>query len=139
MQGIPFEMLPKKGLVMAYFKERLVFSPYEMKNGMPELPERELFEKEMPYECHFFDCDTEFRMITRASRRDRIERVLTREEEISMPAELLFCEDVLVKPEYAAISGVPKSIRVINRYRYSENDTLVLSDYRISMIPGCDV
>ena len=51
-----------------------------------------------------------------------------------MDPDLLFSEDVLVKKEYAALRGIPEKLRVISRYRYSENDTLVLDLYRISTI-----
>lgn len=46
--------------------------------------------------------------------------------------DLLFPEEVLVKKEYTDIPGIPEKLRVINRYHYSENDTLVLKDYRIA-------
>ena len=49
-----------------------------------------------------------------------------------MEPDLLFTEEVLVKKEYTDIPGIPEKLRVINRYRYSENDTLVLKDYRIA-------
>ena len=134
MQGIAIDKLPQKGLVMAYFKEKLLFSPYEVTGGELKLSDRELFEKEEPYECHFFDDKTEYRLIKRSARKDVIERTLTREEEADMPPELLFSEDVLVKPEYTGMPGIPEKLRVVNRYRYSENDTLVLKDYRMALI-----
>lgn len=54
------------------------------------------------------------------------------EEELWDP-DLLFVQDVLVKKEYTDIPGIPEKIRVINRYSYSENDTLVLQDYRLAL------
>ncbi len=134
MMRIPVEKLPKKGLVMAYFKEKLLFSPYEVEGEGLKLSEIALFENEEPYECHFFDEEQEYRMVKRAARGDVIERILTKEEEKAMPEELLFPEDVLVKQEYAALPGIPEKLRVVNRYRYSENDTLVLQDYRMALI-----
>lgn len=135
MLKITIENLPKKGLVMAYFREKLLFSPYEVEDGKLKLPEQELFEKEEPYECHFFDDEKEYRLIKRSARKDVIERILTSEEEKAMPGDLLFAEDVLVKTEYAKSPGIPEKLRVINRYRYSENDTLVLKDYRMATDP----
>ncbi len=49
-----------------------------------------------------------------------------------MPKDLVFTEDVLVKKEYASIAGIPKKLRIVNRYEYSENDTLVLRNYRLA-------
>lgn len=133
MNRIPIEKLPKKGLVMAYFRNSILFSPYEVTDKGLELPQKALFEEEMPCECHFFDKDREYRMIRREARNDVIERILEKEEETGA-RDLIFEEDVLVKKEYADIPGIPEKLRVINRYRYSENDTLVLRDYRLSVV-----
>lgn len=134
MKGISVDKLPRKGLVLAYFRDRLIFSPYSVEGGELLTEERELFERECPEECHFFDDAAEYRMIQRHARGDRIELVLTADEEKHMDPDLLFSEDVLVKKEYAALRGIPEKLRVISRYRYSENDTLVLDLYRISTI-----
>lgn len=136
MNRIPLEKIPKKGLVMAYFHETLLFSPYEIDGEQLRMTAENAFEKEEPYECHFFDGTKEYRRIKRAARGDVIERILTEEEEKDLPGELLFTEDMLVKREYVQIPGIPEKLRVINRYQYSENDTLILKDYRIAVIDG---
>ena len=135
MDIISTEKLPEKGLVMAYFKNELLFSPYEVTEKGLSLPEKALFDAGMPYECHFFDEDREYRLVRRSARNDVIEKVLSKEQEEEMSHDLIFTEDVLVKKEYADIPGIPEKLRVINRYGYSENDTLVLRDYRLSLIP----
>ena len=43
-----------------------------------------------------------------------------------------FPEEVLVRPQYAERGDLPEKLTIINRYRYSENDTLTLENYRIS-------
>lgn len=123
-------------IVIAHFEERLVFSPYEIKDGKLETKDIELFEREIPSLCHFFDNEKEFRLIRRESRGDVIERLFTRDEEEKMDRDLLYAEDVLVNKEYADMEGNPEKLRVINRYRYSENDTLVLKDYRLAYADG---
>ena len=40
---------------------------------------------------------------------------------------------IVLKKVYADQPGIPDKLRVINRYQYSENDTLVLKDYRIAL------
>ena len=107
MKQIPVEKIPPKGLMMAYFKKKLYFSPYEVAGGELRLSGQALDENEEPYECHFFDEKTEYRQVKRAARRDVIERILTEEEETEMPRDLLFVEDVLVKKEYAELPGIP--------------------------------
>jgi hypothetical protein len=37
-----------------------------------------------------------------------------------------------VKREYASREDLPEKLLVMNRYGYTENDTLALRDYRIS-------
>lgn len=71
-------------------------------------------------------------IIFRSARKDIIETVLTAKEEESMEPDLIYTEEVLVKPTYAEIEGLPSKLKIINRYRYSEQDTIVLEDYRIS-------
>lgn len=133
MKQIPLDQLPKKGLVMAYFHESLLFSPYEVEGDQLRIAVENTFEKEEPYECHFFDETKEYRRIRRAARKDVIERILTEKEEKKMPKDLLYTEEMLVKKEYLEIPGIPEKLRVINRYQYSENDTLVLKDYRMAV------
>ena len=126
------ENAPASGFVIACLKDRLVFAPYKICNGVftaegwdcPDFAEAE--------ECHFFDDSREYRRIYRSARRDVIETVLTVREEKSMDPDLLFVEEVLVKPQYAQTGKIPSTLTIVNRYRYSEYDTIVLEDYRIS-------
>ena len=49
-----------------------------------------------------------------------------------MDPDLIFVEEPLVREELAQKPGIPKRVKVVNRYAYTPNDTLVLSNYRIS-------
>ena len=126
------ENAPASGFVIACLKDRLVFAPYKICNGVftaegwdcPDFAEAE--------ECHFFDDSREYRRIYRSARRDVIETVLTAQEEQAMDPDLIFVEEVLVKPQYAQTGKIPSTLTIVNRYRYSEYDTIVLEDYRIS-------
>ena len=133
MNGISIGKLPRKGLVLAYFPDRLVFSTYCVKGEELLTQEKELFEKVCPDECHFFDHDTEYRLVQRRSRGEVIELVLTADEEEGTDPDLLFTEDVLVSKEYTE-TGMPEKLQVTSRYRYSDNDTLILDMYRISTV-----
>ena len=132
MRGITLEMAPEKGFLLAYFRNAVVFEPYSIREGILLFEGCEAFRDEMPRECHLFDEDTEYRMILRQSRNDRIESVLRKEEEEGMDLDLLFEEDALVKTEYARDGVHPERLKIISRYRYTENDTLVLRNYRSS-------
>ena len=132
MLGISIDKAPEKGLIFACFRNRPVFSHYEKKIGEIVFEGWENFREEMPQECHLFDADTEYRMIARKARGDRIELVLTASEEKTMEPDLLYTENVLIKEEYRQNGTVPETITVINRYQYSADDTLILKNYRLS-------
>ena len=135
MLGISIEKAPKKGFILAYFRTRPIFSRYEIKNKEIIFKDWETFKEEMPSECHLFDADTEYRVVLRRARGDRIESVLTAKEEQAMDSDLLYTENVLIKEEYRQDETMPKKIAVINRYRYTDNDTLTLKNYRLSACP----
>ena len=82
----------------------------------------------------FFDRENDYRIVFRESRGDICRNLLTEEEERHIDADLIFVEEHLIKEEYAKRGGFPKKLRIINRYRYSDNDTLVLDNYRISYV-----
>ena len=132
MIGIRLDMAPQKGYLLAYFRDALVFEPYAIENGRLVFPECEVYQEMAPKECHLFDENTEYRMILREARGDRVEIILSRQEEETMDPNLIYEEEVLVKNEYSGKAGIPKSLKVINRYMYTENDTLVLKNYRIA-------
>ena len=132
MIGICLDKAPAKGYLLAYFQDALVFAPYTVENGRLVFSECEAYEEMTPKECHLFDKNTEYRMILREARGDQVEVILTRQEEETMDPDLLYEEEMLVKDEYAGKAGLPERLKVINRYMYTENDTLVLKNYRIA-------
>lgn len=132
MIGISLDRAPARGYLLAYFRDALVFEPYAVENGRLVFPGCESLQDAVPLECHLFDGNTEYRMILREARGDRVEAVLTGQEEESMDPDLLYEESVLVRDEYAGKPEFPERLKIVNRYMYTENDTLVLKNYRIS-------
>ena len=126
------ENAPAVGFVIACLKDQLIFAPYKICNGVFTAEGWENPDFTAAEECHFFDNNREYRRIYRSARRDVIETVLTVQEEQSMDPDLIFIEEVLVKPQYTQNGHIPSTLTIINRYRYSEYDTIVLEDYRIS-------
>jgi len=135
MLGISIEKAPAKGFILACFQERLGFGRYERKSGDIVFAGWEAFREKRPQECHLFDADTEYRMVARQARGDRIELVLTAREEATMDPDLLYTENVLIREEYRQDGTVPGTIAVMNRYQYSADDTLMLKNYRLSAQP----
>lgn len=130
MYNYPIDKLPAKGYMLAYFAEQPVFAPYEIRDGAICFAGCEILDQEMPRECHFFDRNTEYRLVKREFRNDVIETVFTEKEEEIMDPDLLYVEEVLVRKEYKGI----EKLRIVNRYAYSDNDTLILKNYRIAMV-----
>ena len=125
---------PARGYILAYYPERLVFEPYVLREGVPVFEGCEALREAVPQECHLFDDNREVRIIRRESVGDTLELILTEEEERGMDPDLIFPEEVLVKPEYTATGRLPGKLKIINRYRYTEYDTLTLDNYRISSL-----
>ena len=123
---------PAKGYILACFPDTLVFRPYEKREGKLYFEGIETFQGQEPREYHLFDDRTEYRVIRRESAGDRIEVLLSREEELRMDPDLLYEEEVLVEPQYADTGILPERLTITNRYRYSEDDALTLENYRIS-------
>ena len=123
---------PNTGFVIASLKDQLIFAPYKICNGVFTTEGWDCPDFTNAEECHFFDDSREYRRIYRSARRDIIETVLTAQEEQTMDPDLIFVEEVLVKPQYTETGQLPSTLTIVNRYRYSEHDTIVLEDYRIS-------
>lgn len=123
--------IPGSGYVFACFRDKIVFEQYEITDGRLISESMDIFEREDPKECHFFNAQEDLHIIYRESRGDTVSVLLTEDEEKNMEPDLLFTEEVLVRKEFSAKAGIPEKLRIVNRYRYSENDTLVLRNYRI--------
>ena len=105
------DRIPGNGLLLAEGRDRLVFTPYEYRSGKILADGQDCSELLGWDQCLLFDRNTEVRLVRRRARNEMIETVLT----------------------YAAHGGLPETLIIVNRYRYSENDTLVLDDYRVAM------
>jgi len=132
MNQISIEQLPDSGYLIAHLESSLIFEPYTVKDGKLFFHGSELIEKEKIKECHYRD--REYSLIFRESRGDFIERVLTAEEEQKMNPDLIYEQEMMIKKEYACREDLPEKLLIINRYYFTENDTLALRDYRISCL-----
>ena len=131
MFKISADKAPEKGFLLAYYPRVLVFEPYEIRDGEVFFDGCEAFRDQEPKECHLFDRETEYRLIRRESRGDRIETVLRKKDEESMDPDLLYTEVMPVKEEYRKKGTLPEKLSVTTRYEYSENDVLAMKNYRI--------
>ena len=123
---------PLSGYIIAYTDEHVVYSSYKIVDN--EIAIDSIYDNviDNSYEFHFFDDNMEYRLIRREARNDIVELLVTSDEEKDMDEDLIFVEDVLVSPQYLTDNTLPDKIRIVNRYKYSDNDTLVLDNYRIA-------
>ena len=126
--------IPSTGCLIAYIDECVIYANYKVddNNIIIDSEYENILDKS--YECHFFDSNREYRMIRREAREDVIEILLSRDEEDALDRDLLFIEDVLVSNEYLNNDLLPDKIRIVNRYKFSDNDTLTLDNYRIALL-----
>ena len=61
-----------------------------------------------------------------------VELVLDAGQEKAMEPDLLFEDEMLVRPEYRPEQIGIQKLKVVNRYRYTDFDTMTPDNYRIS-------
>ena len=132
MIKINLEKIPHKGFILAIFESGVIFEPYEVKGDEIIFRSMKTLQEVIPTELHLFDQETEFRIVQRESRGDQIELLMTKEQELEMDSDLIYVEETFIKPEYSNAENMPKKLSIVNRYCYSENDTLELQNYRIA-------
>lgn len=130
MRGVSTDRAPERGCLLAIFDDVVVFEPYRVLDGRLVYEGCEALADKMPIRCHLFDQDTEYRMVARASRGDCIEQVFSVRDEDGLDPDLLYVDTMLVQGRFVK-PGVPDAIKVVNRYRYTDGDTLVLDTYRL--------
>ena len=54
------------------------------------------------------------------------------EQEDQMDPDLLYIQKILVREQFRKDGDMPERLVIVNRYDYTENDTLVLKNYRIT-------
>ena len=81
---------------------------------------------------HCFDRNTEYRLLVTDDGDRLVEVVLDAEEEKTMEPDLLFVDEMLLRPEYRSDHVGIQKLKVMNRYRYTDFDTMTLDNYRIS-------
>ena len=133
MKGISIEKAPPRGYVLAYFPGTLIFEAYEIRDGECVFNGWEKFRDLTPAECHLFDMDLEYRMVHRESPGDNIELVLTGRQEEQMDPDLLYTQKIYVREQFRKKDTIPERLLIVNRYAFTENDTLMLKNYRISL------
>ncbi len=124
--------MPDSGYILAYLRSGVVFAAYEKDERGIHFEGDECLAQDELLECHCFDEQREYRLLKSGDERGMREFIITSAQESAMDPMLLKEEAVLIKEAYATVPGAVERLRVVNRYRYDENDALVLENYRLA-------
>lgn len=122
---------PEAGWILAVSVDgEILFERYRSDGEKLCFPGAERLEGKQITRCHCFDEQAEYRYLCVGQRRRVIETVCSAAQESDIDPDLLYEDEQILEQRYAPGPGVWK-IRVINRYRYGETDTLVLENFRL--------
>ena len=127
-----YPRIPAEGYLIAVFKNRILFERCRKETDGLCFPGEEEIRTEELLRLHCFDRDTEYRLLVTDDGDRLVELVLNAEQEKAMEPDLLFEDEMLVRPEYRPEQIGIQKLKVINRYRYTAFDTMTPDNYRIS-------
>ncbi len=124
--------LPRKGWVLAYSSEKILFDSYVVDNDCVVLGGGGKFDGRNFYEIHCFDASQEYRLFT--SHGTAHEVILSEHDESERETfdTFTYRDEQLLQERYARILGCEEAkIIVINRFAYTEDDAVYLAGYRL--------
>lgn len=125
---------PQSGWILAIAEDDTVlFDAYKRKGEALEFAHKEQLDGKLLRRCHCFDESTEYRYLCIGDRMQVIETICDAQQEKDMDPDLLYEDDQVLDPRFAPDDGV-WFLRVINRYRYTDANTLTVDDYRLGGI-----
>lgn len=125
---------PENGWLFAETDCGVILERYTLENGMPVFPGQKRLASATITRLHCFDGRKEYRFLRPNGRGDIIEGVFTADEETAMDPDLIYEDRMVLSKEYMPKDGKIWAITVINRYRWTEYNTLTLNNYRLSDI-----
>lgn len=127
-----FSRIPEQGFLLAVFEDHILLERYRKGEEGLLFKDCEQYRSKALLRLHCFDRNTEYRLLVTDDGERLVEVVLDADEERAMEADLLFEDEMLLRPEYAADRVGLRKLKVVNRYRYTDFDTMTLDNYRIS-------
>lgn len=124
--------IPDVGLLMAVLDDKVIFTGYRKgAEGLVAECSQEDTERDFS-SLSCFDDSTEYRLISINNGEQLIESVADARQEQELPADLIYVDEMLIDPIFR-LPGKEK-LYVVNRYRYTDYDTLSLESYRLTTI-----
>ena len=127
-----FCRIPDEGIMIAVFEDSIRLERYRKEADGLCFPGMEALWQKSLLRLHCFDRNTEYRLLVTDDGERKIEVVLDAEEEKETEPDLLFEDEMLLRPEYRTDRVGIQKLKVINRYRWTPFDTMTLDNYRIS-------
>lgn len=126
------DKIPARGKILAYFQGRIYYASY---HGFQEL-EKALEEGEKTegklLELHCFNEKQEYRAVYSQLYRSYLESVVDDSRYPVGEYEKLE-EEILIEENWIKENRDSRKIRVVNYFRYNEDDLLKLVDYRLGL------
>ena len=133
-----FNKAPERGWLFAETETGAILERYVLVDGEPDFPGRERLRDAVVTRLHCFDERVEYRWLRTNEKGGVVEGVFSAEEEAGMDPDLVYPDDMILADEYAPKEGGLWVLSVINRYRWTETDTLTLENYRLAGIHPAD-
>ena len=131
IQAPDWSKVPAAGWILAVTEMGdILFEQYTLKNGVPNFPHSERLDGRLLRRCHCFDNEREYRYLCVGDSQRVIETVCDAEQEAAMDPDLLFEDNMVLAEQFSPGEGLWK-LRVMNRYRFTEGNTLTLDDFRL--------
>lgn len=110
---------PNKGYLLTYGDNKVELYPYDLTKDKINF-------KEQTY--HLFDEQKEYRRFYSNGKLHEI--IISSDEEKAMDKDLLYAEEIELEDIYK--SNTYNKIKIVNRYKYKNNNSLCLVNYRLA-------
>ena len=127
-----FTKAPRRGWLFAETERGPVLERYVIVDGEPDFPGSERLKGVPVLRLHCFDGQTEYRFLRVDEDGDAVEGLFTAGQEAAMDPDLVYADKMVLKEAYAPKDGGVWTLDVVNRYRWTENDSLELENYRMA-------
>lgn len=131
---ITFENAPEKGLLLAYFRRKVVFESYVLESGVLKADEYNKYDFADLLELHMFDEKKEFRVILSRRKNDFIIKEITACEGNKNNTKDYIDEEIVLKD--SKDKGLPETIMVRNYISYDENGMATIDNFQLMMKKG---
>lgn len=125
-----YDSIPDSGYILAFAYDITFFSKYKKENAKLLFDQSDRFVDVEYKNIHCFDEKTEYRLVSINNGNNIFEIQVFENEEQNMDDNLIFYDEMVIDDKYKD-AGLDK-IKIINRYKYSKYNTLVLDNYRLS-------